>query len=897
MPDFNVLLRFLLDQGAQQETLNGIQSILDGLNRIDAAQKGGGGQTIVSKPIQDIGVAAEQATPKVKAVVDQMQALRDAGSTMGAGGYKGIIPVDPAMLDRLNQATKTTVDQIKQVSTVSRDAGKSLTDTTDAQRESAQRAVDDLEKIKQTTVGITEEEKKRGDILQENNRALLSGIGATQQQEAADKAVAAANKQISQAIKQQWEYRRLQYAGRAMTEVAQTFFVPSVAILTAAVAWAQNYVKNATTATEVTTQWKNATESLKYSQSRVGETLAAVELPALQMAARLASEAAAFVEAHPELVKDVLNIAGIVATLSGIGLLFAKGIRLYADINFMGATFRLTAAENELSIATAAQTAATEANTIAQGGAAAGEVVGGAEIGGGAAVAAGGAGLAALVGSLYALVPPLIVLGGELAYAKAKNIDLWKSFKQLTTLGIAPAIGGTIGLFDALFKGKNVLDGISKGVNDWIIKLGELLGVVTAPIPTVPTTQKSWYQAGLQDYIDYQKQLIANQKQYDDAMAQNDEEANAQILQINEAFNQSRVRQDRDHTLSEARLYEDYNDSLLQSTIRFGQQLQQEEQDYYKSRMEAAQQYGLEAARAEEDHQVEMKRLAEDHNDTMRDLTASRDALGMIREVRSYEKQRSRAEEDYLLAAKRRGEDYAKQLAQMEQNFAEQRAREIANFAQQQQDQETAFNKAKARRDADYKQQQADAEADRVAQINQIITAHNQKMDTLWQNLMDENTLANTAFIDRINALDNFVGTTTAAYIKYLKTAADQFARWLAAVEGIPYTPPKEEFPVAPQAFGGYAYPGLYYQRAEQGIEYVLNRPTTKYAEQIVGGRLTQQNLIAAMISGRSGGGTSGYTYNDRRTQTLSGLTAQDRLWAREMINRTVDERFKAEFK
>jgi hypothetical protein len=79
------------------------------------------------------------------------------------------------------------------------------------------------------------------------------------------------------------------------------------------------------------------------------------------------------------------------------------------------------------------------------------------------------------------------------------------------------------------------------------------------------------------------------------------------------------------------------------------------------------------------------------------------------------------------------------------------------------------------------------------------------------------------------------------------------------------------------------------------GVEYVMDAPTTKYAQSIVGGRLTQQNLIAAMISGRSGGASSSI-YQDSRSVNVSGLTAQDRLVVRDLVNRGVSDWAKAEF-
>ena len=47
----------------------------------------------------------------------------------------------------------------------------------------------------------------------------------------------------------------------------------------------------------------------------------------------------------------------------------------------------------------------------------------------------------------------------------------------------------------------------------------------------------------------------------------------------------------------------------------------------------------------------------------------------------------------------------------------------------------------------------------------------------------------------------------------------------------------------------------------ERGVEWMASHSTTRAAEQIVGGRLTQENVLAAMM-GRGGG----VTWNDNRS-------------------------------
>ena len=151
--------------------------------------------------------------------------------------------------------------------------------------------------------------------------------------------------------------------------------------------------------------------------------------------------------------------------------------------------------------------------------------------------------------------------------------------------------------------------------------------------------------------------------------------------------------------------------------------------------------------------------------------------------------------------------------------------------------------------------------------------------DIVAQNLQDENTLAQTAFVDRINALDGFVGATTAAYLAGLTKQYNAFADWLAQTEGIG----KE---AKPQASGGYAYPGITYQRAEQGTEFVLNNRTTRFAEQAIGGHLTQDRLMASLFGGGGKSSKDTYHFNNMTSDDIAAINANMRMVAREEIQR-----------
>ena len=79
------------------------------------------------------------------------------------------------------------------------------------------------------------------------------------------------------------------------------------------------------------------------------------------------------------------------------------------------------------------------------------------------------------------------------------------------------------------------------------------------------------------------------------------------------------------------------------------------------------------------------------------------------------------------------------------------------------------------------------------------------------------------------------------------------------------------------QAAGGYATKQGLYMRGEQGREFVMNNSTTKAAESVLGGTLSQQRLMAAL-------GGKRITYNDQRRIDAS-LSANQR---RQIANDTL---------
>jgi membrane protein involved in colicin uptake len=272
---------------------------------------------------------------------------------------------------------------------------------------------------------------------------------------------------------------------------------------------------------------------------------------------------------------------------------------------------------------------------------------------------------------------------------------------------------------------------------------------------------------------------------------------------------------------------------------------------------------------AQETYQNSMADLNQSHKDKLQSLTESHDWLGMDAENKSYAEQKAQKTRDFTEADAQRRAQNAQTLSDAARNFKESQAEEKANYDAS----------AKQRADAFKAQQKTDA-SNFTDEMNQLADNHIVKMAQLKANYDDQKTLEATAFQDQMNVLMSITTATETA----LANNYNAFLKSIGATGGgtnLVYGTP------GPHDNGGYFIPGIT-RNGTGSSEWVLAPDTVKYAEGIVGGRLTQQNLIAAMIGGRSGMG--GGSYSNSNTVNMSGLTAQDKLLIGGMMNKALRE-------
>jgi hypothetical protein len=323
-------------------------------------------------------------------------------------------------------------------------------------------------------------------------------------------------------------------------------------------------------------------------------------------------------------------------------------------------------------------------------------------------------------------------------------------------------------------------------------------------------------------------------------------------------------------------------DITLQRTtamVDFHAEMSDMEEQYYKERAEAAADFGLEMQRSEQDHQKAMRRMREDSEVRQKEAIRSRDALALAEERRDYDRERGRADEDFAIEMARRNEDFAKQMVQMEANFREQAAARQAAYDQQVAELAAALAEQTEELEENYQEQADQREEQRVQDLRaeedsykeqekQMKDSHTEQQKQMDRGLDRQEFLQDRSLKDQEGQMQrsfdrqrrelgfwtndeerefsNMFGTILSDTRRW---ARDNAAAYRSGLPGIPVVGQGQQA-------GGYVDQGIY-PMGEKGYEFVMSHPTTRTAEQMLGGTLTQQGILAAM-AGRGGGLTIG---------------------------------------
>lgn len=603
---------------------------------------------------------------------------------------------------------------------------------------------------------------------------------------------------------------------------------------------ANSYVQVAGRADQASRDWLDQQKRLEQAQLRIGRVAAQSIVPVMETLAGLAEDAADFAEKHPDAIKAVLGIGGTLVAIGGATATIGKAVQVISTVK--GGLLALAKLGSAGATASAAGSAAAGAG------------------GAGAAGAAGAAGLTA--GGIAASVLGGVALGGAVyqgiatsKVGKQMGLANVQQYASVAAYGLGKLVGGT------------------ETANRWFVKVAGGLGqldeatrkaaeaqVQAASNATAGAGGRVISQAAVDTFIQYRKAQDSALEQYEKNRARIIGSYEKQRTKAVADFAKSQAKSQTNFDKTEQREQQQYERNRQKMLADYAKSEQRAEQDYYRQRVQASKQYGVEVQRAEQDHRREMRRMRQDYERSQQDAIADRDALAYFQNQQRYEDERQQAEEDYQVEAARRSEEFAAQVAEMEAQFAEARAQRQADFAERMTEAQAQFEEQRALRAEQFAEQMEEARQAHQKRLAEMDQTQQDELAAAEQGYREQLATLETSLAEQLAALDeNLLGEQALRNQYYAQMTTDLEA-WLAGnaramreqvyttggstSSGSGWTATRDRRSKYARAIGGYAGSGLY-RLGEEGREFVLSNQTTRAMERMVGGSLTQQNVIS----------------------------------------------------
>lgn len=752
---------------------------------------------------------------------------------------------------RVEQRVSTIQEELKRIQEEAKGAGK---ETNKAMKGNAEAAKETAKQVKFV-----------GSAYAAMEQAVKKASKTTQ--EAANKDIAKLKQLQETAKRMRTESALISGAASRGLMLSTKTFALGAGIVGGAFLEANNYVTNTKESTQATREWTAATEELAKARKRVDVVLLKEALPLLQKAAELATKASKFVEKNPEIVGAALKVGAVMAALGAIGMAVTTGIKLVADAAYIAsvatelvaAKLHDKAANKEL-LAAGMKNKAGVTNTANDLRKAFGLTTA-AEAGG----AVGAGGIAATVATVIAVILAGVGVGLIVNEVAARlGIKGFTKTNQFLTGGAYSAgkvIGKTLGQDDATIERKSLI---------FAAVVGRLTGAIDSSSPL-------WQKAT--------KKIEETNEALDGLGVGDNAEA---IVQAWETWQDEIKRIQEDGTKQSLKIVEDARQKEIDSAIKYRNTVQDIMQsssgniasiisNYATQMQEAEVQYGVDRANIlkdsnetirniEKDHQEEQRRLFEEHNSRVADLVSSRDALGLVKEERAYIQQREEAERSVNEQIKEQKRETALQLQELATRYAQERAQKQAQY---QQDLAAEY--------ANRAQRLKEAQLAHQAELTEIRNAKQQQLNELQRAMRDERIKARQGYIDTIRDLDAALlgeKNLRKTYYANMLSDAQQWMQQYRATLGGSTLNATATGGVAIRDSGGYAGKGIYGLAMNGQREFVLSGSSTKAAEQVIGGSLSQDSMLqafAALSSMRKG-----LQYNDNR-KFNTAISTRDR--------------------
>lgn len=585
-------------------------------------------------------------------------------------------------------------------------------------------------------------------------------------------------------------------------------------------------------ATAATREWTAATKELAEARSKVDAVLLRESLPLLQQAAKVASEASQFIERNPEIVQAALKVGVVVAGLSAVGLAVAKGIRLYADVQALALGAQELAAAKLQDIAADKQLIAARLR--------AGQA--GVDVPTTAAKGAGG------IGTALTSPAGIVTLVAATTAASIKAADSLKKLEERLIAVGGPAAAPLIAFLDTLLQTVNPLVPAIKNFRVALERdvpiIQNLLGMVSDASPTGSVggrTPVRGAASGPRMSTETQDALVASFTKFQEDDARLVQEAAEKRVKIIADSERRIVDETAKYSKQVASINDAANKRAASLRSNFLQETAQAEANYQVQRAKIIRD-GAEAIQdIEEASQERLRKLALEHGDRVQELTASRDALGLAREKRRFSREQEEENRGIRAEIAKRQQDTAERLAELDREHKLEQAQRLAQFQQ-----------ALAENEAQRKEQLQAAAAAHAEELAQIRAQKAQQLRELAEGLNQERLRRREVFLAEIRDLDAALLGEKSLKARYYNLMLADADRFLAA-----YRSRMASVPSATTggttggttgthfATGGYAS-GIV-STGEKGVEYILSNRTTRAAEQVIGGRLTQDSILSAL--------------------------------------------------
>lgn len=761
----------------------------------------------------------------------------------------------------------------------------------------------DIEKI---------DEQKLDNVLGEFDKILRKMDDLTK------KAMRDVDKKFSQTRR---EIEKLNRAAAGLGRVGVGLSAAGGAVIGAYTLSAKNYVdyieKAGIKNDEVANRWLAATKKIESAQLSIGQATATALLPYLEQAAGLIEKIATAVQQNPEAVKNFLQVAGAASILGAIAIAVSKGLKIYGDALYIAALADHSLAMREL-------IAGISISKIGGMGAlgvkfpytknsagrwidpATGKFVSGAKV---------TEAQTAFAGQPY---KPPTVIGGALGKAG-------QAIGTVALYASAVVIGAELGAALGNALGKLVYgEGYKKqGINDALLTASRLANTPLALLAA--TLEKAGGKAGefgdqLGDNItksdQFMQKLLGIDKSTDDAAgglrdfnaeaekaaaaaekaaqatqnyasamkvasdlsaanAQAERQFQAGIAQIYSSAGSSYSAAGNRLRTNLAKIDTDLKSNLAKLSADFASEQIEAEQDFQKQRAETIQQANENVKQIREDAQEQLRQLEQDHSDRMYDLAISRDALGIIQENRRFEREKAEIASNTQKQVAEVRKQAQIQLTEQRQAFVEQqneRRKEYelqvkeAKMQAEQQRKEAELAHAQEIRDIGRQVAERAAELRRgyYEERRQRIQAANEQIRDLGITLQNERQLRMQYYMAMIGDTRSFMSSYQAALNMTRPSTISGKTGVITAASGTSTTSASRFPPLFDtHQIGGYG-PGI----VGRGDEFILNPRSTRAAESLIGARLNQNNLLAAM--------RGNVTLNDQR-RFYGGISPEEK--------------------